>query len=76
MTTTATANPTASLIASLNSANSSIANSGTSTTSSGTSAAGLQDSFMTLLVTQLQNQDPLNPMDSGQMTSQLARSVQ
>ena len=73
MTTTATANPTASLIASLNSANSSIANSGTSTTSSGTSAAGLQDSFMTLLVTQLQNQDPLNPMDSGQMTSQLAQ---
>jgi flagellar basal-body rod modification protein FlgD len=28
---------------------------------------------MTLLVTQLQNQDPLNPMDNAQMTSQLAQ---
>lgn len=31
------------------------------------------DKFMTLLVTQLQNQDPLNPMDNSQMTSQLAQ---
>ena len=31
------------------------------------------DKFMTLLVTQLQNQDPLNPMDNAQMTSQLAQ---
>jgi flagellar basal-body rod modification protein FlgD len=28
---------------------------------------------MTLLVTQMQNQDPLNPMDSSQMTTQLAQ---
>lgn len=33
----------------------------------------LQDSFMTLLVTQLRNQDPMNPMDNSQMTSQLAQ---
>ncbi|MDN4035745.1 flagellar hook assembly protein FlgD [Massilia sp. YIM B02443] len=40
------------------------------------SADGVQadtDKFMTLLVTQLQNQDPLNPMDNAQMTSQLAQ---
>jgi flagellar basal-body rod modification protein FlgD len=32
-----------------------------------------QDSFLKLLVTQLQNQDPLNPMDNAQITSQLAQ---
>jgi len=31
------------------------------------------DKFMTLLVTQLRNQDPMNPMDNAQMTSQLAQ---
>ena len=30
------------------------------------------DKFMTLLVTQLKNQDPLNPLDNAQITSQLA----
>jgi flagellar basal-body rod modification protein FlgD len=33
----------------------------------------LQDQFLTLLVTQLQNQDPLNPMDNAQVTSQMAQ---
>jgi flagellar basal-body rod modification protein FlgD len=37
------------------------------------SVAADTDKFMTLLVTQLQNQDPLNPMDNSQMTSQLAQ---
>ena len=32
-----------------------------------------QDRFLNLLVTQLKNQDPLNPMDNAQMTSQLAQ---
>ena len=32
-----------------------------------------QDRFLTLLVTQIRNQDPLNPMDNAQMTSQLAQ---
>lgn len=32
-----------------------------------------QDQFLTLLVTQMQNQDPLNPMDNAQVTSQLAQ---
>ncbi|MGB9107531.1 MAG: flagellar hook assembly protein FlgD [Telluria sp.] len=31
------------------------------------------DKFMTQLVTQLKNQDPLNPMDNAQLTSQLAQ---
>jgi flagellar basal-body rod modification protein FlgD len=37
------------------------------------SAASLQTTFLQLLVTQLQNQDPTNPADSSQMTSQLAQ---
>ncbi len=36
-------------------------------------AAAAQDRFMTLLVTQMKNQDPLNPMDNAQVTSQLAQ---
>ncbi|HEY1151019.1 MAG TPA: flagellar hook assembly protein FlgD [Pseudoduganella sp.] len=31
------------------------------------------DKFMTLLITQLKNQDPLNPLDNAQVTSQLAQ---
>lgn len=31
------------------------------------------DRFLTLLVTQMQNQDPLNPMDNAQVTSQMAQ---
>ncbi len=37
------------------------------------SAVGSQDYFLKLLVAQMNNQDPLNPMDSAQMTSQLAQ---
>ncbi len=32
-----------------------------------------QNRFLTMLTTQLKNQDPLNPMDNSQMTSQLAQ---
>lgn len=32
-----------------------------------------QDRFMTLLVTQMKTQDPLNPLDNAQVTSQLAQ---
>lgn len=32
-----------------------------------------QDRFLKLLTTQLQNQDPMNPMDNAQMTSQMAQ---
>jgi len=38
-----------------------------------TKAEDQQTKFLTLLTTQLKNQDPLNPMDNAQMTSQLAQ---
>ncbi|WP_295993730.1 flagellar hook assembly protein FlgD [Rugamonas sp.] len=41
--------------------------------SSGTDVAATQNNFLKLLVTQLQNQDPLNPADNSQITSQLAQ---
>lgn len=44
-----------------------------STSSSGSSTTDLQTTFLKLLVTQMQNQDPTNPMDSSTMTSQLAQ---
>ncbi len=34
---------------------------------------GSAERFLTMLVTQLQNQDPLNPMDNAQITSQIAQ---
>jgi flagellar basal-body rod modification protein FlgD len=36
-------------------------------------ASDAADRFLTLLVAQLQNQDPLNPMDNAQVTTQLAQ---
>lgn len=41
--------------------------------SSSNSTADVQDRFLKLLVTQMQNQDPLNPMDNSQMTTQIAQ---
>lgn len=38
-----------------------------------TSTEEAQDRFLKLLVTQMQNQDPLNPLDNAQVTSQLAQ---
>ncbi len=43
------------------------------TGATGTSADDAQNRFLTLLVTQLKNQDPLNPMDNAQLTTQLAQ---
>ncbi|MDI1299745.1 flagellar hook assembly protein FlgD [Methylotenera sp.] len=43
----------------------------TSTTKDSVDTA--QDRFMTLLITQMKNQDPLNPMDNAQVTSQMAQ---
>jgi flagellar basal-body rod modification protein FlgD len=47
-------------------------NGNTSSTATSSSQASA-DRFLKLLVTQLQNQDPLNPMDNAQMTSQMAQ---
>ena len=38
-----------------------------------TKEAGSEDRFLKLLVAQMQNQDPLNPMDNAQVTSQMAQ---
>jgi flagellar basal-body rod modification protein FlgD len=43
------------------------------TGSAASSTDEAQNRFMTLLVTQMKNQDPLNPMDNAQVTSQLAQ---
>jgi len=50
----------------------SLAQSGSQADTQATSASELQNRFLKLLVTQMQNQDPLNPMDNAQVTSQLA----
>lgn len=36
-------------------------------------AQSVQDRFLKLLITQMQNQDPLNPLDNSEVTSQLAQ---
>ncbi len=59
-------NPAAALISSLNTNSNSASN-------TKTSAADTEDRFLKLLVTQMKNQDPLNPMDNAQVTSQLAQ---
>jgi flagellar basal-body rod modification protein FlgD len=50
---------------------------GTGRSSAGSSAAAAateaSDRFLKLLVTQMQNQDPLNPMDNAQVTTQMAQ---
>lgn len=61
MITPATATPATS-----NSASSNAAAAATDSTAS-------QDRFLKLLVAQMNNQDPMNPMDNAQMTSQMAQ---
>lgn len=43
-----------------------------SQSSNGTSSKDLSQNFLRMLTVQLQNQDPLNPMDNAAMTAQLA----
>jgi flagellar basal-body rod modification protein FlgD len=53
---------------------SSNSNVGTAASTSNAAAnANSEDRFLKLLVAQLQNQDPLNPMDNAQVTSQMAQ---
>jgi flagellar basal-body rod modification protein FlgD len=54
----------------------SIDNTALSTTASATpkkTDPGSEDRFLKLLVAQMQNQDPLNPLDNAQVTSQMAQ---
>lgn len=58
----AQSNPSADIYAALNVAR-----------NSDSSSAAVQNRFLTMLTAQLKNQDPTAPMDSAQMTSQLAQ---
>lgn len=58
-----------SVLAALNSSSSTTS----SSSSSSSSAEDIQNRFLTLLVAQLENQDPLNPLDNTELTSQLAQ---
>ncbi|WP_295376587.1 flagellar hook capping FlgD N-terminal domain-containing protein [uncultured Pseudacidovorax sp.] len=53
--------------------NSTTGSTGGASSLASTSAADLQDRFLKLLVAQLSNQDPMNPMDNAQLTSQIAQ---
>jgi flagellar basal-body rod modification protein FlgD len=63
--TGSTGTPTSSVLQQLS-------GSAASSTGQGTDAASA-DRFLKLLVTQMQNQDPLSPMDNAQVTSQMAQ---
>lgn len=58
-------------ISALSSSQTASASASTSTAASDANAS--QDRFLKLLVAQLNNQDPMNPMDNAQMTSQMAQ---
>ena len=49
------------------------AGSTTATTTTSTGSSQSQDRFLKLLVAQINNQDPLNPMDNAQMTTQMSQ---
>jgi flagellar basal-body rod modification protein FlgD len=59
------------MVAAVSSASS--ASSTTALSSASTSAQDQSERFLKLLVAQLNNQDPMNPMDNAQMTSQIAQ---
>jgi len=46
---------------------------GSSLTGAASSAQSIQNQFLTMLVAQLKNQDPMNPMDNSQITTQMAQ---
>ncbi len=46
---------------------------GTAKKTATTTAADAESKFLTLLMAQMKNQDPLNPLDNAQVTSQLAQ---
>jgi len=49
------------------------AGAGAAAASGASNTAEMSDRFLKLLVTQMKNQDPLNPLDNAQVTSQLAQ---
>jgi len=59
--------------ASAGNATSASADASTSAPSSTTASSQTQDRFLQLLVAQMKNQDPLNPLDNAQVTTQMAQ---
>ena len=55
----------------INDASSPAAQSSSSSSTSSSSGTGIDSMFMQLLITQLQNQDPLSPMDPSTFVTQL-----
>lgn len=50
-----------------------IGGSGSSTSATTSTTADMENRFLTLLMAQIKNQDPLNPLDNAQVTTQLAQ---
>lgn len=73
MTNSAATTKSTSSAATTKSTSSTTTTSGSGNVGTGSSADELLDSFMTLLVAQMQNQDPTDPMDNNQLTAQLAQ---
>lgn len=73
MTNSAATTKSTSSAATTKSTSSTTTTSSSSNIGTGSSANELLDSFMTLLVAQMQNQDPTDPMDNNQLTAQLAQ---
>ena len=61
------------MITATNSTTAAATTAGATTGGSTANAAGSEDRFLKLLVAQLSNQDPMNPMDNAQVTSQMAQ---
>ena len=59
---------TSSLMATMNATSST-----ESSSSTGTSASDIENQFLTLLVAQMKNQDPLNPLENSEVTNQMAQ---
>lgn len=68
-----TANANANANANAGAANNSSSTSATDSAQATDTANGTEDRFLKLLVAQLRNQDPLNPMDNAAVTTQLAQ---
>lgn len=61
------------MITSATAATSATTSTSTTKADAATDPAAAQDRFLKLLVAQLNNQDPMNPLDNAQMTSQMAQ---
>jgi flagellar basal-body rod modification protein FlgD len=61
------------MISNVTSANAAGGTSASAKADSASDPAAAQDRFLKLLVAQLNNQDPMNPLDNAQMTSQIAQ---